>query len=480
MDRRSLALFVVILAAATDLTDGAVVNIVLPVIQRDLGAADATAAAIASAYTLALAVLLVTGGRLGDVFGHRLLLGLGMAGFVLTSVLCATAPTAGWLVAARALQGVASAVLVPQVLAIIQILYPAEERGRALGLFAAVAGTATLAGPILGALITAADLFGWGWRAVFAINVPLGALVLLGLLVVPGGQRTGSVRDLDLPGTASLAGGLTLLVAPLLWGPGAGWPVWALACLAGAVPTLGALVLRQRRRSRAGAAVVMDPVLFGFRGLRGALAVTGFVYAAVFGLFLTLTLYLQGQLGWSAVTVALVVLPWMLGIPAVSGPASRWLVPRFGRRVLASGLLLMLVGMGALAVALVGGGSGPWAMADGGPVPWALVGGDPSPWALVPGLLVAGAGMGLVVAPVLGLGLAEVPEGLAGSASGLVNNAQHLAGAVGSALLGGLYAAASGGGSMGVVLAGVLVLLAGALVSVRMLPEHTPGVERGR
>lgn len=454
MNRRSLALFVVILAAATDLTDGAVVNIVLPVIQRDLGAGAATAAGIASAYTLALASGLVIGGRLGDVFGYRRLLGIGMAGFVAASVLCATAPTAGWLVAARALQGTASALLVPQVLAIIQVLYPAQERGRALGVFAVVAGTATLVGPLLGALITAADLFGWGWRAVFAINVPLGALVLLALPVVPGSQRVGSVRDLDVLGTAWLGGGLTLLVVSLLWGPGAGWPGWALACATGSLPVLGLLVVRQRRSAQAGAAVVLDPVLFGFRGLRGALAVTGFVFAAVFGLFLSLTLYLQGVLGWSAVTVALVVLPWALGIPAVSGPVSAWLVPRFGRRVLTAGLVLMLVGMGTLAVVLGRA--------------------DVSPWALVPGLLVAGVGMGCVVTPVLGLGLAEVPERLAGSASGLVNNAQHLAGALGSALLGGLYAAGSGAGSMGMVLAGVLALLVGALVSVRMIPEHRP------
>lgn len=453
MDRRTPALLVVVLAAALDLTDGTVVNIVLPVIQRDLGAGDGTAAMIATAYTLALGTLLITGGRLGDLLGHRRMLAVGTVGFIVASVLCATAPTAAWLVAARALQGVASAVLVPQVLAIIQRLYPAAERGPALGLFATVTGIATVSAPLLGAGVAALDLFGWGWRAIFAINVPAGLLVLLGLTLAPRDEspapRAEFARRVDPVGTVLLTTGLLLVVAPLLWGAESGWPWWVLTCLATAVPVLGVFALHQRARARSGRSPVLDPVLFRFRSFRGALLVTGCLFAAVFGLFLTLALHLQGRLGWSPTEAALTVLPWAAAIPLASAPASSWLVPRFGRRVLTAGLLLMTVGLFALARSLTG------------PVP------PDGPEALVPSLAVAGSGMGLVLASVLGLGLADVPADRAGAASGVFNDTQHLAGAVGVGVLGAVHAA----DGMGGVALAVPVLVACALPAVRLLPR---------
>lgn len=454
MDRRTLALLVVVMAAAMDLTDGTVVNIVLPVVQRDLGAGDGTAAAIATAYTLALGALLITGGRIGDLLGHRRMLAAGTAGFIAASVLCASAPTADWLIAARAFQGVASAVLVPQVLAIIQRLYPAGERGPALGLFAAVTGIATVSAPLLGAGVTALDLFGWGWRAIFAVNVPAGLLVLLGLVLVPRDEaptaRAEFVQRVDPVGTVLLTVGLLLFVAPLLWGVESEWPWWLLSCLAAAVlPVLGGFTLHQRARARAGKLPVLDPVLLRFRSFRGALLVTAFLFAAVFGLFLTLALYLQGALGWSPTQAALAVLPWAVAIPLASAPASSRLVPRFGRRVPTAGLILMVAGLCALARSLAG------------PVP------PTGPETLAPALTVAGLGMGLVLASVLGLGLVDVPSDRAGAASGVFNNTQHLAGAVGVGLLGALYAA----DGMSFVALAVPVLVACALPAVRLLPH---------
>lgn len=310
MDRRTPALLVVVLAAAMDLTDGTVVNIVLPLIQRDLGAGDGTAAMIATAYTLALGTLLIIGGRLGDLLGHRRMLAVGTVGFIAASVLCATAPTSAWLVTARALQGVASAVLVPQVLAIIQRLYPAGERGPALGLFATVTGIATVSAPLLGAGATALDLCGWGWRAIFAINVPAGLLVLLGLVLVPRDEtlasRTRFAQRVDPVGTLLLTAGLLLFVAPLLWGAESGWPWWLLTCLAAAVPVLGGFALHQHTRTRAGRLPVLDRCCSGSGASGGALLVTGCLFAAVFGLFLTLALHPQGTLGWNPTEAALV------------------------------------------------------------------------------------------------------------------------------------------------------------------------------
>jgi MFS family permease len=459
MERRALALGLVVLAAAMDLLDGTVVNIVLPVIQRDLHAGDATAAAIASAYNLALGSLLVTGGRLGDLLGHRRVLGIGTAGFTVASILCAAAPSAPWLIAARAIQGTAAAVLVPQTLAIIQRLYPGHGRGRALSVFAAVAGVATVSGPMLGAVITHADPFGLGWRAVFAINVPLGLVILAGLASLPPDERDRDGGGLDLGGAAWLATALALLIAPLLWGAEAGWPWWVPVLLGGAAAALCAFVRHEHRRSVQGRSLLVDPALFGFRSFRGAVTVMALVFGAVYALLFTLVLYLQGDHGWSPMRTAMAILPWTVAIPLASIWASSRLVPHLGRRVPYAGVAMMIAGMALLA--------------------WALTATVPTVPSLAPGLLVAGCGMGLVVAPVLSLGLADVPGGLAGAASGVIANVQHIGGSLGVATLGGLYVALPSGpdgtSSLIPVLAGGMALLACALPGVRAFPEGGSG-----
>ncbi|MER7414517.1 MFS transporter [Streptomyces cacaoi] len=469
MDRRALALCVVVTAATMDLVDGTVANIVLPVVQRDLAAGDGAAAAIASAYTLALGSLLTLGGRLGDLFGPRRVLGLGTAGFVAASALCAAAPGPGPLIAARLAQGAAGAVLVPQTLTVVQLLYPTRERGRALSVFAGVAGAATVAGPVLGALVTRVDVLGLGWRAVFALNIPVGALVLAGLRWVPGGVRGECAeRDeravpgdgpfpggVDGMGSALLGSGVALLSAPLLWGSAADRLLWTAVSLAGGAAALTGFAVHQGRRARRGRAPLVDPRLLRFRGFRGALQVTALVHAAVFALFLTLALYLQGERGWTPVQAAFAVLPWAVGIPLTSVPASSRLVPRFGRRVLAVGTAAMLLGVPASA--------------------WGLHLAGDAWYGPAPGLFVAGCGMGCVVAPVLGLGLREVPASAAGTASGVLNTVQHVAGALGTGVLGGVYAAhleLPVGGRLLPVLLGVVVLLVGALLSVRLLPRR--------
>ncbi|GEB53098.1 MFS transporter [Streptomyces cacaoi] len=469
MDRRALALCVVVTAATMDLVDGTVANIVLPVVQRDLAAGDGAAAAIASAYTLALGSLLTLGGRLGDLFGPRRVLGLGTAGFVAASALCAAAPGPGPLIAARLAQGAAGAVLVPQTLTVVQLLYPTRERGRALSVFAGVAGAATVAGPVLGALVTRVDVLGLGWRAVFALNIPVGALVLAGLRWVPGGVRGecavpgGSAVPGDGPfsggvdgmGSALLGSGIALLSAPLLWGSAADRLLWTAVSLAGGAAALTGFAVHQGRRARRGRAPLVDPRLLRFRSFRGALQVTALVHAAVFALFLTLALYLQGERGWTPVQAAFAVLPWAVGIPLTSVPASSRLVPRFGRRVLAVGTAAMLLGVPASA--------------------WGLHLAGDAWYGPAPGLFVAGCGIRCVVAPVLGLGLREVPASAAGTASGVLNTVQHVAGALGTGVLGGVYAAhleLPVGGRLLPVLLGVVVLLVGALLSVRLLPRR--------
>ncbi|WP_051580930.1 MFS transporter [Pseudonocardia acaciae] len=446
MHTRTIALAAVILAAVMDLVDGTVVNTVLPVITRELAADGAAAGWIASAYPLALGVLMLVGGRLGDRFGHRRVLLAAAAGFGAASLACALARTAGELVAARAAHGVTAAIMVPQALALIQLLYPPTQRGRALSVFAAVAGVATVAGPIGGAVLTEADPLGLGWRAVFLVNLPLVALVLAAGTALPASQGDRRAA-LDLPGAVLLAGSLVLALLALLRGGEHGWTGTEAALLLGASVVFAGFVAVQRRR---GGSALVDPGLFRAAGFTGAVLVTASVYAAVFGLFFTFTLYLQSGLGWSPAHAAVTILPWALGIPMASAPAARWLVPAHGRRVLQAGVALFVLGLLALLAA-----TGTHAATTVG---------------MLPGLLVAGVGMGLIVAPVLGLGLAGVPAHLAGAASGVINNVQQVAGAVGLGVVGSVYVAGPRDEITGALWV-VVALAAAAAPAVRLLPR---------
>lgn len=420
MNKRGLALAVVLLATVLDLLDGTVVNIVLPSIQRELAADNAAAGWIASGYTLALGVLLTIGGRLGDLHGPRRVLALSAAGFLLASLACAAASSPELLITARVGQGVASAMMVPQTLALIQLLYPAEQRGGVVGLFAAVAGVATVSGPIVGAVLTEANIAGLSWRAVFLINLPLAAVVLIGTRVLPD-SRPGTGRGLDLVGVCLLAAGFAAVLVPLLQGSDHGWSWWMGPLPLAAAVLMVAFGMREHRRFQQDSPGLVPTGLFRFASFTGAVLVNAAVYAVVFGLFFTLALYLQPGLGFSPLQAAAMVLPWALAIPATSIPASRWLVDRYGRRVLDAGVLVLTIGLVSVALALT------------------LAPSVSPVWQFGPGLFVAGCGMGLVTASVLTLGLAEVPTGWAGLASGVLNNMQHLGGALGIAVLAAVY-----------------------------------------
>lgn len=420
MDRRGLALAVVALAAVMDLLDGTLVNIVLPTIQRELGTGNAVAGWIGSGYTLALGVLFTVGGRLGDLYGPRRVLTWSAAGFLLFSLACGMARSGEALISARVLQGAMSAMMVPQTLAVMQLLYPAEQRGKAVGLFATVAGIATVGGPILAAVLTEADVWGLSWRAVFLVNLPLGALVLVGTRVLPG-KRPRARKGIDLPGIVLLAAGLAGVMVPLLQAGARAWPWWVWPLPVVAVVLLTGFGMREHRRFQRDLPGLVPTGLFRFAGYTGAVFVNAAVFATVFGLFFTLAQYLQRGLGFSPLLAADMVLPWALGIPATSLLASRWLVPRYGRRVLQAGTAVLTAGLGSLALSL------------------AVVPDVPPFWQLGPGLFVAGCGMGLVTASVLTLGLAELPAPWAGLGSGVLNNMQHLAGALGIAVTGAVY-----------------------------------------
>lgn len=266
-----LGLFTVLLGAALPLIDFFIVNVALPTIGHDLAAGDAVLELVVAGYGVAYAVLLVLGGRLGDMFGRRRLFLGGMIAFGLTSLACGLAPSAWTLVAARVAQGAASAAMLPQVLATIQSATQGPRRAKAMGLYGATAGLSMVAGQILGGVLVAADIAGTGWRAVFLVNVPV---VLVGLFLaakaVPE-TRSQHPAPVDGPGTALLAIALVSLLAPLTEGRASGWPLWTWVSLAVFPVAATAFYLVERRAERLGRTPLVPPSLFSNLPLRRGL-----------------------------------------------------------------------------------------------------------------------------------------------------------------------------------------------------------------
>ncbi len=233
--------FAVVLAAMImNLLDSTIVNVAAPSIQRDLGMSSSALVWIAAAYTLAIAVGLMAGGRLGDMFGRKRMLMIGLTGFVVASAACALAWSPGSLIAARVAQGLSAAMLTPQAFGLIRDLFPPAQMTKAFAALGPVIGLSTVAGPIVAGLLLKANLFGTDWRALFLINLPLGVFALIvGARVLPARPAEHGRIRLDFVGTLLLAGAAFLLVFPLVDGRTLGWPAWIFGVLAAAVPLLG-------------------------------------------------------------------------------------------------------------------------------------------------------------------------------------------------------------------------------------------------
>ncbi len=414
--RRWLVAVVMMVAALMDLLDGTVLNVALPTIQRDLHASGEQLAWVVSAYLLAFAASLITAGQLGDRFGRRRLFLLGTATFGAASLASALAQTPGQLIAFRVVQGVAAAVVAPQVLATFRVIFPVEERGKAFALYGAVGGLAASLGLIAGGALTSADLFGTGWRMVFLVNVPIALGVLVASFAVVPETRVPNPRRPDLVGTGLMAAGVVAVVYPLLEGQQRGWPLWCWLLLAGGLASLALLFVVDSRHQSAGAATLLPTPLLRVPAYGAGIAVQLAFSAAMSGSVIVLALWVQSGQGWSPIHAGLVMTFFGVGT-IVTAPMSDGLAPRFGRGVLAFGALLM-----------AGGTAGLWLAADHSRdgVHW---------WQLAPGLLVAGMGLGLLVVPLINVVLVAVPAELAGSASGLFSTAQQLGGALGVAVL---------------------------------------------
>ncbi|MBL1106509.1 MFS transporter [Streptomyces sp. 5-8] len=424
--RRWAALFVILAAEVMDLLDAVVTNIAGPAMRADLGGGASTLQWLAAAYTLSMAVGLVTGGRLGDIHGRRRMFLVGAAGFTVGSLLCAISVSPAMLIAARVVQGLFGAVMLPQGLGMIKEMFPPKESQKAFGLFGPVMGLSAVCGPILAGWLVDADYFGTGWRMIFLINLPLGAAALLGALRYLPRTRSASKPRLDIPGMLLVSLGALLIIFPLVQGREYDWPGWTFAMMAASVLVFVAFGVYESRLSKAGRDPLVVPSLFRKRGFSGGMALGLVFFSTMQGFMLVFNLYAQIGLGYAPLKAGLLMVPWSGGMVVGFGVAQA--VARFGRAVLQAGTLVMAAGV-----------FGVWLTLD-------MVGDGVGPWQLVPSLLVTGIGMGLLMAPFFDIVLSSVEQHETGSASGTMTAMQQLGGAFGVALLGTVFFGLLGGG----------------------------------
>ncbi|MFI9237515.1 MFS transporter [Streptomyces sp. NPDC053079] len=427
---RTVMLVVVLVAELMNALDGSVVYTALPSIQHDTGASGAAVQWIHAAYALTFALGLMTGGRLGDLYGRKRLFLLGIGVFTAASLLCGLADAPTLLIAARFVQGSAAAVMIPQVLATLHVTFDEGSRAKAFSLYGTIMSLGSVAGPVLGGVLTSADVFGLGWRPIFLINVPLGlAAVLLGLRYLPE-SRDLAARRLDLAGMVLAGSGLLLIAYPLTVGGAHQWPAWSFLMMAGGLSTLAVFVVQQRARAARGRDPLVVLELFKSRAFAAGLSAQ-LVFGLLSGVFfLAWTVFMQDGLGLSPRQAAT-----GFAAASVGEMAGAWLAMslagRHGRRAPQAGALLAVVALGGYA----------WLIAEQS-TGLSLVS------AVVP-MLPVGLGLGMIGAALADMTLRQVGHDHAGSASGLFNTSTQLGIALGTALTAVVFFAHSPAGSHG-------------------------------
>ncbi|GAB95494.1 EmrB/QacA subfamily drug resistance transporter [Kineosphaera limosa] len=411
----TLSLLVVLFASFMDLLDVTIITVAAPDIAATLGASQAQLQWMLAAYVLALGSGLITGGRMGDAFGRRRIFLLSLTGFALASAACALAPSAGMLIALRAVQGLAGGFMVPQVFGIIRSSFAPAAMAAAFGAYGAVQGLASVAGPLLGGALVDADLWGLGWRAIFWINVPVAAVALaLGLRFLPESRAPGTTR-LDVTGALLAAGGVFLLLLPLVQGRDWGWPLWGWALLALGLLVLVLFLAYERHVARRGGHPVLDPALLAIRPFSAGLVAAVFFFGGLGSFFLVLSLYLQLGTGRTAWETGLVILPYAIGSIITSG-AGVALAAKAGRTLLVTGSLTLAASQGLLW----------WLVRDGA---------TPGYWSLAGVMFLGGLGLGLGAPILVNVVLAGVPARQAGAAGGVLSTVNQIGGAIGIAIL---------------------------------------------
>lgn len=452
----SAGLGTVLLGAALAPIDGFIVNVALPTIDADLHAGTSTLQWVVAGYGVAFALMLVIGGRLGDAFGRRRLFMVGLAAFTLTSLVCGLAPTAGVLVVARIAQGGAAAMLVPQVLSILQASTAGAKRARVLGLYGATGGIAMVIGQLLGGVLTTADIAGSGWRPIFLVNVPIGvAGLLLARRTVPESRAAHPLR-IDRLGTVLLAGTLFAVLVPAMEGESLGWPLWCWALLAVAPFAAAAFVAVERRREGAGVVPLLPPALLQLPSMRRGLALAVPFFVGFGGFLFVFALTLQDGLHLGPLGSGLALTPLALAFLVASLSSSR-LAARFGFRLIWIGASLQLVGLLTLIATTL--------------TTWPEL----TVLDLAPGMVVCGLGQGLTAPTLFRVILSGIPSESAGVGSGVLTTTQQSSLALGVAVLGTVFAAVSAQAGMEVAIVVVTViqatLVAGIALGATRLPR---------
>jgi MFS family permease len=413
-------LFTILLGSGLSILDFFIVNIALPTIDQTLGASPAMLELVVAGYGIVYGVLLVLGGRLGDTFGRRRLFLTGLGLFTLTSLACGLAPTAGLLVAARALQGAAAALMVPQVLSTIQATMTGEARSRAVGWYGAVAGLSMIAGQLLGGLLIEADLAGLSWRPIFLVNVPIG---LIGMVVarrtVPETRAANPLR-IDRLGTVLLGATLLALLLPLMEGRALGWPAWIWLVLGSSLLLGGAFVAVQRNAERIGHVPLVPPSVVGMPSMRRGLLLGGPFFLGFGAFMFVYAVTLQSGLRLGPLASGLAITPMAVSFLVASLISSR-MVTRYGQRVVTGGAAIQIIGVATIILATL--------------IAWPNL----SVLQLTPGMIIAGFGQGLAMTTVFRVVLSRVPPERAGVGSGVLITTQQVCLAAGVAIIGSLY-----------------------------------------
>jgi EmrB/QacA subfamily drug resistance transporter len=419
--QKKIALFIVAFAFVMDLLDSTIVNIAIPSIQANLGASYATIQWLIAGYALTFALLLITGGRMGDVFGYKKIFLVGVSGFTVASLLTGIAPDPTFLVVARLLQGSMAALMVPQVMSLMQVMYKPEERSNVMGLFGMLGGLAASLGPIVGGLLIKANIFNLDWRPIFLINLPVGVFAILaGIKYLPEGKSEHPLH-IDIKGTFLIIIALSLLVFPLIEGRDLDWPLWSLIMIAASIPVFLLFGWYERRKHNRDRSALIVPSLFRKRSFVSGLVLNVILESVMIGYFLTVTLVMQVGFGYSPIKAALTGIPTAVGMTVAFVALGQKMIEKFGRNVISFGCAIFSTGLILTTAVITHYASGT------------------HPWQLIPGLFLTGMGLALIMMPIFSAALQDIDPNHAGSASGILNAVQQVGGAIGIAIIGVIF-----------------------------------------
>ena len=450
-----IILAIVLAADVLDLMDSTITNIAAPTIARDIGGGESLIKWLGASYALAMGVLLVVGGRLGDRYGKRRMFLVGMAGFTFASVWCGLSADPAMLIAGRLVQGSFGALLIPQGIGILLGALSREQLPRAFGVFGPVMGASAILGPIVAGFIISANIAGLTWRPIFLINVVLGSIGFAAALRLLPRDGQSSAIPIDGLGSGILGASMLSLIYGLIEGSTAGWTAVPVGCLAAGVVLLAAFGVRQRMA----ADPLILPSLLANRGFTAGLLLGLAFFAAVNGLAYVLSLFYQTALGLTPAHAAIALGPLIIGI-MVASFVCRPIVGKLGRVLVIIGLGFTIAGTGGVWATVLAGGAGV------------------SLWVMAPSLLVLGLGMGACFSSIYDVALGDVAPGEAGSASGSLSAVQQLAAAIGSAVVTTVYfSQRAGHGAAHAMTVSVAVVGAIALLDlglVWLLPRSAP------